>query len=125
MNGGFTFASTTGWAFNAVPIVVVAGRVVEVLRVATIGGGGPRWFGASGLFCIGFFAFDGTGFASLLPTGVLVLVGGAVGAGAVAGAVFAQVAAAASGGARCRGGTTWVASLALCSIGICSTSCIP
>jgi len=125
MKGGFTFASTTGWASNTVPIVVVAGRVVEVLRVATIGGGGPRRFGTGGLLCVGFFAFDGTGFARLLPTGVLVLVGWAVGAGAVAGAVFAQVAAAASGGARCRGGTTWVASLALCSIGICSTSCIP
>ena len=111
MNGGFTFTCTTGWASNTAPIVSVTGRVVEVLRVATVGGGGPRWFGASGLFCIGFFAFDGTGFASLLPTGVLVLVGGAVGAGAVAGAIFAQVAAAASGGARCRGGTTWVASL--------------
>ena len=89
MNGGFTFTGTTGWASNAVPIVVVAGRVVEVLRVATIGGGGPRRFGASGLFDVGFFAFDGTGFAGLLATGVLVLVGGADGAGAVAGAVGA------------------------------------
>ena len=85
----------------------------------------PRWVFTRSLFFVGFFALGGARFASLLPTGVLVLVGGAVGAGAVAGAVFAQVAAAASGGARCRGGKTWVASLALCSIGICSTSCIP
>ena len=77
MNGGFTVTGTTGWAFNAVPIVFVAGRVVEVLRVATIGGGGPRRFGASGLFDVGFFAFGGTGLAGLLATGVLVLVGGA------------------------------------------------
>ena len=89
MNGGFTVTGTTGWASNAVPIVVVAGRVVEVLRVATIGGGGPRWFGAGGLLCVGFFAFDGAGFANLLPTGVLVLVGWAVGTSAVAGAVSA------------------------------------
>ena len=89
MNGGFTVTGTTGWASNAVPIVVVAGRVVEVLRVATIGGGGPRWFGASGLFDVGFFAFDGAGFAGLLATGVLVLVGGAVGTSATAGAVGA------------------------------------
>ena len=89
MNGGFTFTGTTGWAFNAVPIVVVAGRVVEVLCVATIGGGSPWRFGAGGLLCVGFFAFDGTGFAALLATGVLVVIGGAVGAGAVAGAVFA------------------------------------
>ena len=77
MNSGFTFTGTTRWASNAVPIVVVAGRVVEVLRVATIGGGGPRWFGASGLFLVGFFALAGTCFAALLATGVLVLVGGA------------------------------------------------
>ena len=89
MNGGFTVTGTTGWASNAVPIVVVAGRVVEVLRVATIGGGGPRWFGASGLFDIGFFAFDDACFASLLATGVLVLVGCAVGTRAIAGTVFA------------------------------------
>ena len=89
MNGGFTFTGTTGWAFNAVPIVVVAGRVVEVLRVAAFGGGGPRWFGAGCLFYVGFFAFDGTCFAGLLATGVLVLVGEADRAGAVAGAVGA------------------------------------
>ena len=89
MNGGFTFACTTGWASNAVPIVVVAGRVVEVLRVAAFGGGGPWRFGAGGLFFVGYFAFDGTGFAGLLATGVLVLVGGAVGTSAVAGAVLA------------------------------------
>ena len=89
MNGGFTFAGTTGWASNAVPIVVVVGRVVEVLRVATIGGGGPRRFGASGLFDVGFFAFDDACFAALLATGVLVLIGGANGTSAVAGAVFA------------------------------------
>ena len=88
-NGRFAFACTTGWASNAVPIVVVAGRVVEVLCVATIGGGGPRRFGASGLFDVGFFAFDGTWFAGLLATGVLVLVRGTNSAGAVAGAVGA------------------------------------
>ena len=110
MNGGFAFAGTTGWASNAVPIVVVAGRVVEVLRVATIGGGGPRWFGASGLLDVGFFAFDGAGFAGLLATGVLVLVRGAAGAGAVTGAVGAYIAAAANGRAVCRGCETWVAS---------------
>ena len=89
MNGGFAFAGTTGWASNAVPIVFVTGRVVEVLCVATIGGGGPRRFGASGLLHVGFFAFDGAGFAGLLATGVLVLVGGTNSAGAVAGAVGA------------------------------------
>jgi hypothetical protein len=89
MKGGFTFASTTGWASNAVPIVVVAGRVIEVLRVATIGGGGPRWFGAGCLFYVGFFAFDDACFAALLATGVLVLVGWAVGTSAIAGTVGA------------------------------------
>ena len=89
MNGGFTFTCTTGWAFDAAPIVSVAGRVVEVLRVATVGGGGPGRFCTGGVFCIGFFAFDETCFAGLLATGVLVLVGGTVGAGAVVGAVFA------------------------------------
>ena len=88
-NGRFAFACTTGWASNAVPIVVVAGRVVEVLCVATIGGGGPRRFGASGLLDVGFLAFDGAGFAGLLAAGVLVLVGGTNSAGAVAGAVGA------------------------------------
>ena len=122
MNGGFAFASTPGWASNAVPIVVVAGRVVEVLRVATIGGGGPRWFGASGLLDVGFFAFDGARFASLLPTGVLVLVGWAVGAVAITGAVGAQFAAAAKGGAQCRGGKTWVALLAFGCIVFCCSS---
>ena len=87
INGSFTVTCTTGWAFNAVPIVVVAGRVVEVLCVATIGGGGPRRFGASGLLDVGFLAFDGAGFAGLLATGVLVLVKGTNGAGAVAGAI--------------------------------------
>ena len=89
MNGGFTFTCTTGWASNTAPIVSVAGRVVEVLRVATVGGGGPGRFGTGGVFCIGFFAFDETCFAGLLAAGVLVLVGGTVGAGAVVGAVFA------------------------------------
>ena len=88
-NGRFAFACTSGWASDAVPIVVVAGRVVEVLCVATFRGGGPGRFGTGGAFCIGFFAFDGTGFAGLLATGVLVLVGGATGAGAVTGAVGA------------------------------------
>ena len=113
MNGGFTVTGTTGWAFNAVPIVVVAGRVVEVLRVATIGGGGPRWFGTGGLFYVGFFAFDGTCFAGLLATGVLVLVGWAVGTSAIAGTVFAQITAVANGRTFERGCQTWVASLAL------------
>ena len=49
----------------------------------------PRWIFTRSLFFIGFFAFGGTGFAGLLATGVLVLVGGTVGAGAVVGAVFA------------------------------------
>ena len=89
MNGGFTFTCTTGWASNTAPIVSVAGRVVEVLRVATVGGGGPGRFGAGGVFCIGFFACDGTRFASVLPTGVLVVVGWADGASAVAGTVGA------------------------------------
>ena len=89
MNGGFTFTCTTGWAPNAVPIVSVAGRVVEVLVVATSGGGGPGRFGTGGVFCIGLFTFDKTCFAGLLATGVLVLVGGTVGAGAVVGAVCA------------------------------------
>ena len=89
MNSGFTFTGTTRWASNAVPIVVVAGRVVEVLRVATIGGGGPRWFGTGGLFYVGSFAFDDACFAALLATGVLVLVGCAVGTSAIAGTVFA------------------------------------
>ena len=89
MNGGFTFAGTTGWAPNAVPILVVAGRVVEVLRVTAFGGGGPWRFGTGGLFDVGFFAIGGAGFAGLLATGVLVLVGGAVGTSAVAGAVSA------------------------------------
>ena len=89
MNGGFTFTGTAGWASNTVPLFSIAGCVVEVLRVSAIGGGGPRWFGTGGLFYVGFFAFDGTCFAGLLATGVLVLVGGTVGAGAVVGAVFA------------------------------------
>ena len=104
MQGGFTFTCTTGWASNAVPIVVVAGRVVEVLRVATIGGGGPRWFGASGLLLVGFFAFDGAGFAGLLATGVLVLVGGAAGTVALAAAVTTQIATGADGCAGEGGG---------------------
>ena len=49
----------------------------------------PRWVFTRSLFFIGFFAFGGTGFAALLAAGVLVLVGGAVGAIAVAGAVGA------------------------------------
>jgi hypothetical protein len=49
----------------------------------------PRWVFTRSLFFIGLFAFGGTGFAGLLATGVLVLVGGTVGAGAVVGAVFA------------------------------------
>ena len=89
MNGGFTFAGTTGWAPNAVPILVVAGRVVEVLRVTAFGGGGPWRFGTGGLFDVGFFTIGGAGFAGLLATSVLVLVGGADGACAVAGAVSA------------------------------------
>ena len=89
MNGGFTFTGTAGWASNAMPIVFVAGRVVEVLRVAAFGGGGPRWFGTGGLSCVGFFAFADACFAGLLATGVLVSVGGANGASAIAGAVFA------------------------------------
>ena len=89
MNGGFTFTCTTRWAYNAGPIGVVGRRVVEVLVVATGGGGGPGRFGTGGVFCIGFFAFDETCFAGLLATGVLILVGGTVGASAVVGAVFA------------------------------------
>ena len=89
MNGGFTFTSATGRASDAVPLVVVAGSVVKVLRVAAIGGGGPRGFCTGGVFCIGFFAFDETCFAGLLAAGVLVLVGGTVGAGAIAGTVCA------------------------------------
>ena len=89
MNGGFTFTGTAGWASNTVPLVFVAGRVVEVLRVTAFGGGGPWRFGASGLFDVGFFAFDDACFASLLATGVLVLVGCAVGTSAIAGTVFA------------------------------------
>ena len=89
MNGGFTFTGTTGWASNAVPLVFVAGRVVEVLCFAATGGGGPRWFGTGGLFYVGFFAFGGTCFAALLATGVLVLVGWAVGTSAIAGTVGA------------------------------------
>ena len=77
MNGGFAFASTPGWASNAVPIVVVAGRVVEVLGVATIGGGGPRWFGTGGLLCIGLET-GRTGLARQLSTGILVLILGAL-----------------------------------------------
>ena len=88
-NGGFSFARTTRWAYNAGPIGVVGRRVVEVLVVATGGGGGPGRFGAGGVFCIGFFACDGTRFASVLPTGVLVVVGWADGASAVAGTVGA------------------------------------
>jgi hypothetical protein len=49
----------------------------------------PRWVFTRSLFFIGFFAFGGTGFAGLLAAGVLVLVEGAVGAGAVAGTVGA------------------------------------
>ena len=113
MNGGFTFTGTTGWASNAVPIVIVVGRIVEVLRVATLNGGGPRWFGAGGLFCVGFFTVDGAGFACLLTTGVLVLVGWAVGTSAIAGTVFAQITAVANGRTFERGCQTWVASLAL------------
>ena len=88
-NGSFSFTCTTRWAYNAGPIGVVGRRVVEVLVVATSGGGGPGRFGTGGVFCIGFFAFDETCFAGLLATGILVLVGGTVGAGAVVGAVFA------------------------------------
>ena len=88
-NGGFSFARTTRWAYNAGPIGVVGRRVVEVLVVATVGGGGPGRFGAGGVFCIGYFAFDETCFAGLLAAGVLVLVGGTVGAGAIAGTVSA------------------------------------
>ena len=49
----------------------------------------PMWIFTRGLFYVGFVAFGGTCFAALLATGVLVLVGGADGAGAVAGAVGA------------------------------------
>jgi hypothetical protein len=112
-NGGFSFARTPRRAYNAGPIGVVGRRVVEVLVVATGGGGGPGRFGAGGVFCIGLFAFDGTRFASLLPTGVLVVVGWADGASAVAGTVGAYVTAAAEGGARCCGCKTSVALLAL------------
>ena len=112
-NGGFSFASTTRWAYNAGPIGVVGRRVVEVLVVATGGGGDPGRFGAGGVFGIGFFAFDGTRFASLLPTGVLVVVGWADGASAVAGTVGAYITAAAEGGAGCCGCKTSVALLAL------------
>ena len=93
MNGGFTFTGTTGWASNTVPLFSIAGCIVEVLRVSAIGGGGPRWFGTGGLFYVGFFAFDGTCFAGLLATRVLVLVGWADGTGAVADAVADAVSA--------------------------------
>ena len=89
MNGGFTFTCTTGWASNTVPLFSIAGCIVEVLCVAATGGGGPRWFGTGGLFYVGFFAFDGTCFAGLLATRVLVLVGWADGTGAVADTVSA------------------------------------
>ena len=89
MKGGFSFARTTRRTLDASPIFFVVGCVVEVSRNATTGGGGPRRFGTGGLLHVGFFAFDGTGFAGLLATGVLVLVGGAAGAGAVTGAVGA------------------------------------
>ena len=105
MNGGFTVTGTTGWAFNAVPIVVVAGRVVEVLRVATIGGGGPRRFGAGGVLFIGHFTWGSAWFTLLLTTGVLVLVGRAAGTVALAAAVPTQIATGADRCARVRKGS--------------------
>ena len=89
MNGGFTFTCTTGWAFNAAPNVSVAGRVVEVLVVATGGGGGPGRFGTGRVVVVEDFTFGGARFALLLAAGVLVLVGWADGASAVAGTVGA------------------------------------
>ena len=84
MIGGFASASTTGRAPNAVPILVVAGRVIEVLIVATIGGGGPRRFGAGGFVHVGYLAFDGACLTTLLATDVLVLFGWAEGTFATA-----------------------------------------
>jgi hypothetical protein len=49
----------------------------------------PRWVFTRGLFYVGFFAIDGTCFAALLTTSVLVLIGWADGTGAIAGAVGA------------------------------------
>ena len=103
-NGGFSFARTTRWAYNAGPIGVVGRRVVEVLVVATGGGGGPGRFGTGGVFCIGFFASDETCFAGLLAAGVLVLVGGAAGTVALAAAVTTQIATGADGCAGDSGG---------------------
>ena len=73
LNRGFSFARTTGWAYNAGPILFVGGRVVEVLVVATRGRRGPGRLGTGGALFIGFFALDRASFAVLLATGVLVL----------------------------------------------------
>ena len=84
----------------------------------------PRWVFTRGLFYVRFFAIDGTCFAALLTTSVLVLIGWADGTGAVAGAVGAYIAAAANGRTVCRGCQTWFASLALGRIVVCF-SCKP
>ena len=121
-NGGFSFARTTRWAYNAGPIGVVGRRVVEVLVVATGGGGGPGRFGTGGAFCIGFFAFDETCFAGLLAAGVLVLVGGAARTVALAAAITTQIATGADGCAGEGGGVAQGAYPALRGVGVGAAS---
>lgn len=94
----FADAGSTNGACHACPIVFVGRGVVQVLRVAAIGGGGPRRFGAGRLLCVGFFAFDGAAFAALLAKCVLVLFGWAGSARAIASAEFAHFAAVAGDG---------------------------
>ena len=121
-NGGFSFARTTRWAYNAGPIGVVGRSVVEVLVVATGGGGGPGRFGTGGVFFIGFFAFDETCFAGLLAAGVLVLVRGAARTVALAAAITTQIATGADGCAGEGGGVAQGAFPALRGVGVGAAS---
>ena len=79
-----TDAGSSNGACDAGPFVFVIRRVVEVLRVAAIGGGGPRRFGAGGFVHVGYLAFDGACLTTLLATDVLVLFGWAEGTFATA-----------------------------------------
>ena len=83
---GICVADCTRRARSARPFVSRS-HVMQVLLANFASA--PRWIFTRGLFYVGFFAIDGTCFAALLTTGVLVLVGGTVGAGAIVGAIFA------------------------------------
>ena len=109
-------------ACHAGPIRVVGRRVVEVLVVAAVGGGGPRGFGTSCVLFIGHFAWGRAWFTLLLATGVLVLVGRAAGTVALAAAVPTQIT---TGADRCAGegrGVTHGALLALRGVGVGAVS---